>query len=149
MAFLLDTSILVRVANKADLQHRVAVQAVAKLHNRGESLYITPQVLVEFRNVATRPAANNGLGLTGPASESIAAVFESAFSLLKETPDLFSNWKAVVQTHAVVGKQVYDARLVAVCHVHQISHLLTFNVAHFARLGSGVPGVVVVSPESV
>ena len=39
----------------------------------------------------------------------------------------------------VVGKQVHDARLVAVCHVYGVSHLLTFNVTHFARLAGFAP----------
>jgi hypothetical protein len=30
-----------------------------------------------------------------------------------------------------------------------VSHLLTFNVAHFARLAAFGPGVVVVAPASV
>ena len=50
---------------------------------------------------------------------------------------------------AVVGKQVHDARLVAVCHVHRVTHLLTFNVSHFSRPASFGPGVVVVDPVSV
>ena len=60
MAFLLDTSILVRLANATDAQHPVATQAVVELHRRGEVLHITPQVLIEFRNVATRPKTANG-----------------------------------------------------------------------------------------
>ena len=57
MAYLTDTSILARLANATDAQHSVAVQAVLELHRRGEVLHLTPQVLVEFRNVATRPTA--------------------------------------------------------------------------------------------
>jgi hypothetical protein len=49
----------------------------------------------------------------------------------------------------VIGKQVHDARLVAVCHVHQVTHLLTFNVAHLARLEAFGPGLVVVDPANV
>lgn len=49
----------------------------------------------------------------------------------------------------MVGKQVHDARLVAVCHVHGVSHVLTFNLGHFARLGAAPPGVAVLDPASV
>ena len=45
MAFLLDTSILVRLANVNDAQHAVAARAVLELHRCGEVLHITPQVL--------------------------------------------------------------------------------------------------------
>src|SRR4051794_22140617 len=63
MAYLIDTSILVRRANTTDADHAAATTAVLGLHRRGEVLHLTPQVLVEFRGVATRPKALNGLGL--------------------------------------------------------------------------------------
>ena len=49
----------------------------------------------------------------------------------------------------MIGKQVHDARLLAVCHVHAVTHLLTFNVAHFNRMANFGPGVEVVSPATV
>jgi hypothetical protein len=52
---LIDTSILDRLANTADVQYPVAVHAALELHRQGESLHVTPQNLVEFRNAATRP----------------------------------------------------------------------------------------------
>jgi predicted nucleic acid-binding protein len=55
MTYLVDTNVLARLANKSDLQHGVALHAVIELHRRGEILHLTPQVLVEFRSVATRP----------------------------------------------------------------------------------------------
>jgi len=44
---------------------------------------------------------------------------------------------------------VHDARLVAVCHVNKVTHLLTFNVGHFARLAGFGPGIIVVDPSTV
>jgi hypothetical protein len=44
---------------------------------------------------------------------------------------------------------VHDARLVAVCQIHGVSHLLTFNVGHFTRLAASGPGVVAVDPATV
>ena len=38
---------------------------------------------------------------------------------------------------------------VAVCHVHGVKHLLTFNTAHFVRFASFGPGIVVVDPATV
>ena len=149
MAFLIDTSILARLANRADVSHLVATAAIAELHRRGEMLHVTPQNLVEFRNFATRPVSANGLGLAASAAEGLAATFEAAFPLLGETPDIYTAWKAIVGALGVVGKQVHDARLVAVCHVHGVTHLLTFNVSHFVRLAGFAPGVVVVDPATV
>src|SRR5262245_38726702 len=149
MAYLLDTTILGRLANASDVQHAVAARAVLELHRRGEVLHITPQILVEFRNVATRPVAVNGLGLSTVDAEALAATFEARFPLLTETPDIYPAWKALVAALGVIGKQVHDARLVAVCHVHAVTHVLTFNVAHFVRLAGFGPGVVVVDPATV
>lgn len=149
MAYLIDTSILGRLANTADASHAVAASAVVELHRRGESLHLTPQILIEFRNLATRATALNGLGLAVLDAESKASVFESTFPLLAEIPDIYPAWKALVGALTVVGKQVHDARLVAVCHVYRVTHLLTFNVSHFTRLASFMPDLVVVDPRSV
>jgi predicted nucleic acid-binding protein len=149
VAHLVDTSILARLANTADVFHTVAVQAVVELHRRGEVLHVTALNLVEFRSVATRPTAMNGLGLAAVDAEAKAAAFEAAFPLLAETPAIYPAWKALVAALGVIGKQVHDARLVAVCHVHGLTHLLTFNVSHFVRLAGFGPGLVVVDPASV
>lgn len=149
MAHLLDTTILGRLANVSDAQHAAAARAVLELHRRGEVLHLTPRVLVEFRNFATRPVAVNGLGLSAADAESLAATFEARFPLLAETPDVYPAWKALVEALGVIGKQVHDARLVAVCHVHSVTHVLTFNVSHFVRLAGFGPGVVVVDPSTV
>ena len=115
----------------------------------GEVLHVTAQNLVEPRNVATRPTTLNERGLSMAEAEAKAATFEATLPLLAETPDIYPAWKALVGALGVIGKQVHDARLVAVCHVHGVTHLLTFNVAHFARMAGFGPGVAVVDPASV
>ena len=82
MAYLVDTSILVRLANRADPSYAIADRAIVELYRRGELLHLTPQNLVEFRNVATRPAVVNGLGLAVSIVETMAADFESLLPLL-------------------------------------------------------------------
>jgi predicted nucleic acid-binding protein len=149
MAYLVETSILVRLANTADANHTVAAQAVLRLHRRGESLRTTPQNFVEFRNCATRPISANGLGLAPAVVEAQTTAFETTFPLLPETPDIYPAWKALVQASGVIGKQVHDARLVAVCHVYGITHVLTFNVQHFVRFAAFGPGIAVVDPSSI
>lgn len=149
MAYLIDTNLFGRLANTADLQFAIADRAVRELHRRGEVLYIAPQILIEFRNLATRPKTMNGLGLPAVTAEVKAAIFEATFPLLGETPDIYPAWKALVSALGIIGKQVHDARLVAVCHVHAVTHLLTFNVSHFARMAGFAPGIVVVDPATV
>jgi predicted nucleic acid-binding protein len=146
MAVLVDTSVLGRLANRADISYQMAKSAVAELHRRGEVLHVTAQNLIEFLNFATRPVYVNGLGLAPSAAHSLQTTFEATFPLLEKTPDIYPAWKGIVQALGVIGKQVHDARLVAVCHVHAISHLLTFNSSHFTRMTGFGPGVVVLNP---
>jgi predicted nucleic acid-binding protein len=149
VSYLIDTSILARLANTADAFHPAAARAVLELHRRGEMLHVAPQTLIEFRSVATRPVALNGLGLSPADAEAKTAGFEAAFPLLAETPDIYPLWKALVRSFAVIGKQVHDARLVAVCQSNRVTHLLTFNGAHFARLCSSGSPLTVVDPGGV
>jgi len=149
MVILIDTSVLVRMANQTDAAYPVALAAVAELHRRSEVLHITSQNLIEFRNVATRPLAVNGLGMTLQQAELAADLYESRFPLLPETDGIHSTWKSIVTALGVIGKQVHDARLVAICHVHQIFHLLTFNSNHFTRLAQFGPGIVILDPAKL
>ena len=99
--------------------------------------------------MCTRPVNANGLGLPPAVAESKSAMFEFLFPLLPETPDIYPAWKGLVRALATIGKQVHDARLVAVCHIYGITHILSFNVQHFARFAPFGPGVIVIDPHSV
>jgi predicted nucleic acid-binding protein len=149
MACLVDTSVLARIANTADASHGIALAPAVELHRRGEILHVCAQNLIEFRSVATRPLTANGLGLSAADAEAKAAVFEFTFPLLDDSPGIYPAWKAIVASAGVVGKQVHDARLVAVCHVHAVTHLLTFNVTHFNRFAGIAPGITVVDPADI
>jgi len=149
VSVLVDTSVLARLANTADQQYAVALHAVIELHRRGETLYLTPQTIIEFRSVATRPVANNGLGLSASACEGQIATFEKLFLFAVDTPGIFPAWKTIVTQTGTSGKQVHDARLVAVCHVHGLTHLLTFNTMHFQRFAGIAPGIIVIDPITV
>ena len=55
------------------------------------------------------------------------------------------DWRRLADTYRVVGRQVFDTRLVAVMLAHGITHLLTFNTGHFFRYA----GLTVVDPATV
>ena len=61
-SYLVDTNILLRSADRSHPSSTSATNAIEILLRRGEQLYITPQNLIEFWNVATRPREKNGLG---------------------------------------------------------------------------------------
>ncbi len=73
----INTTVLARLANATDAQHSLAAEAILELHRRGEVLRITPQVLIEFRNVATRSAAVNSLGISTVETEAQAVSGQS------------------------------------------------------------------------
>ena len=62
--------------------------------------------------------------------------------LMPNTYDFFwqDDEKQIVQRLAIIGKQVHDARLVAICQVHGMSHVLTLNSGHFQRLSTAIAG---------
>ena len=66
---LLDTNLLVRLANKTHPTYTVSRSAIQTLLTRGGRIIIVPQNLYEFWAVATRapgvpPTGQNGLGMT-------------------------------------------------------------------------------------
>jgi|SRR6185369_3797945 len=123
----------------------VAEAAMVALRQGGESLSIFPQNLIEFWAVATRPLANNGLGLSVAQAELQVNNLKAMFVLLDDRPDIFSAWEGIVSRYQVMGKQAHDARLVAAMMVHQVTHLLTFNTGDFKRFAE----ITVVSPQDV
>jgi predicted nucleic acid-binding protein len=145
VSVLLDTNVLLRLAQPHHRQYRAATGGVARARLAGEALSVTPQNIAEFWAVATRPVgAANGLGLTAAAAAAEIATIEQMFELAADDPEIYPIWKGLVVTHRVLGAQVYDARLVAAMLAHGIDRILTFNVADFSRYG-----VTVLHPAAV
>src|SRR5713226_70303 len=86
MAYLVETSILARLANTSDVYYPVATRAVLILHHQGESLRTSPQNLIEFRNCATRPANVNGLGLPHVGADDASLLPEAGHAIRIEGP---------------------------------------------------------------
>jgi len=53
-----------------------------------------------------------------------------------------------IATHKELSVTVFP-RLAAVCQVHAVTHLLTFNTRHFDRLTPFIPSLSVVDPATV
>jgi predicted nucleic acid-binding protein len=133
MTYLLDTNILLRLAQPDCSMHSFAVDAIATLRQQEASICIVPQNLIEFWTVATRPLNVNGLGMTVATASQEVARMKAFFPLLLDRPEIFLLWEQLVAQHQVMGKQAHDTRLVAAMLVHQITHLLTFNADDFKR----------------
>lgn len=133
MNTLLDTNILVRTAEPAHSMHRLALDAMAELRRQGETLCVVPQNVYEFWVVCTRPAAQNGLGMSPAQTQTELARLKALFTLLDDTPAIFPQWEQLVIQHQIQGKNAHDARLAAAMRVHGLSRILTFNVGDFQR----------------
>jgi predicted nucleic acid-binding protein len=143
--WLVDTNIILRWSAPADPLHSLAVPVVALLCSRGDQVFVSPQNLIEFWNVATRPLKRNGFGYSVQQAEASLAGIEAFFPIAPDTPDVYREWRHLITTHRVSGVQVHDARLVAVMRVHGLTSILTLNVADFQRY----PGIQVVHPQNV
>ena len=145
MAYLVDTNVASRRVLPADAQHSVVSQAIDLIRQQGEVLHITAQIIVESHALATRPTDANGLGMTAPQARLEARKIQAIFPLLPEVPAIFPLGRNLVDTYSVVGRQVYDARIVAVMQAHGVTHLLTMNPTHFRRFA----GITIVEPKDV
>ena len=131
--FLLDTNILLRLADRQAAEYEVCQQAIKKLLQQPSRLVIVPQNIVEFWAVATRPQSANGFGWTVENTQQHLEQIIDQFELLQDNEAVFRIWFDLVVRYAVSGKQVHDTRIAAAGIAHQISHLLTLNEADFKR----------------
>jgi predicted nucleic acid-binding protein len=133
MSTLADTNILLRRTQPDHPSHALAVESVAKLLSTGEPVYFTLQNISEFWNVATRPAANNGLGFTASLALGELEKIERFLTVLPDSPAVYEEWKRLVVRHGVLGSKVHDAKLIATMNVHGLRRILTFNTDDFAH----------------
>ncbi len=146
MRILLDTNIVLRLAQPSHSMHSVTRQAIVAFDYANVEMCLVPQVLYEFWSTATRPTGlPNGLGL--PVSEVAQTLGEliDSYEFLDDDTGLFDRWRTLVATHAVQGKPSHDARFVAAMMGHGITNFLTFNTTDFTRYKN----ITVLSPVDI
>jgi predicted nucleic acid-binding protein len=130
--YLVDTNLLLRAVQLESEDNELASDAISSLFASRHRVYVTPQVLIEFWAVGTRPIEVNGLAMSVSDIRAHVESFLRRFDLLPDSPTIFEQWIDLVAKHQRRGKQVHDARLVAVMKAHGVENLLTFNVDDFA-----------------
>jgi len=143
--YLVDTNVAARWLQPRDPQYALCRAAVRTLRTRGDAVYVTAQVAVEYWALATRPVAANGLGMTPAHVAPRVRLLLRNIPLLAETEAVFTEWQQLVEGYGILGRQVYDARIAAVMLAHGVTHLLTMNPTHFRRFN----GITVVEPQHV
>lgn len=142
MDTLTDTNILLRLLDERHPHHSIAVEAVGRISDAGDTLLVTTQNLIELWAVMTRPAASNGFAFTTSEANTALRLIERDYVRLPDRNDnLFQEWRSLVTRFGVSGKQVHDARLVAAMRVHGVRRILTFNTADFARYSERITAV--------
>jgi predicted nucleic acid-binding protein len=148
MRYLIDTGILLRIIDEKDRRHQFVQSAFETLGSQRHDLYVTTQNIAELWNVATRPIANNGLNLSPTTvSQLIQQAIKPFVTMLIEQDTLPAEFRRLLETYGVVGKQVHDARLVAMMLTWQIPNLLTLNERNFRRFEP--EGITITTPESL
>ncbi len=147
MIYLADTNVLLRLVEPTHSLHMAVRSAVNSLRKNGSDIHITTQNCIEFWNVITRLANNNGLGIKPSDAEPLLDLLERLFPILADTPTIYLEWRRLVIAYAVAGVKVHDARLVASMKVHGVTHILTLNPDDFKRYARD--GIVTVDPLTV
>jgi predicted nucleic acid-binding protein len=145
MSYLVDTNILLRLAEPAHRFHQITLDALAPLRLRAEPVHVVPQNLYEFWAVATKTVAGNGLGRSVAEAASEMTRIKRLFILLAEPLTLVDAWEQLVLQCSVTGTKTHDARLAAAMRLYNISSILTFNMSDFQRY----PGIAAHSPQDI
>ncbi len=145
MKILVDTNVLLRIAQGTHPQRPNALESIVRLTAEDVELCLVPQVLYEFWVAATRPLEVNGLGMDCSAAEQSLDELTQDFRLLRDERGIYGHWRSLIAAHRVHGKVAHDARLVAAMQRHGVQRLLTFNKPDFARFTS----IVVFTPAEV
>lgn len=133
MTLLLDTNVLLRVAQPSHPMHDAARRALELLNEDDVKLCIVPQIIYEYWVVATRPVENNGLGMSVDDADASVESLTGGLQLFRDERAVFDNWRQLVVSRNVKGKPAHDARIVASMMKHSVECLLTFNVSDFRR----------------
>jgi predicted nucleic acid-binding protein len=135
---MLDTNILLTATDEGRAGYKVALDLLNNWPAQGTTLYTSGQVIREYLGVATRPAAQNGLGLTVPDALDNARAFRSRMRLLTEDAKVANRLAELLRETKSGGKQVHDANVVATMLVHGVDTVVTLNTVDFARFGQHV-----------
>lgn len=135
---LVDTNVLLTATAVKREQHRKALAVLDDWPRRGIRLCASGQVLREYLVAATRPAEQNGLGLSVADALANVKAFSGRLHFLDENEAVGRRLHALVEEVGSMGKQVHDANLVATALVHGVPRLLTENLDDFQRFSEQV-----------
>ena len=123
-----DTNILV-YAHREDAQwHDIAYRRLAELAERRTPWAIPWPCLHEFLAIVTHPRIYAPPTPADTAIDQVEAWLESpSLTLLAESEGYWPDLRATLQDGRIVGPQVHDARVAALCRLHGVRELWTVD----------------------
>ena len=123
-----DTNILV-YAHREDAQwHDIAYGRLAELAEGRTPWAIPWPCLHEFLAIVTHPRIYAPPTPADTAIDQVEALLESpSLTLLAESEGYWPDLRATLQEGRIVGPQVHDARVAALCHLHGVRELWTVD----------------------
>lgn len=137
-----DTNILVYAHREDSPFHAVAFECVATLAEGSGSWAIPWPCLHEFLAIVSHPRIYSPPTPLARAIDQIDAWHESpTLVLLTETTTHWTTLRALLSGGHIVGPQVHDARIAALCRDHGVRELWSAD-RDFSRF----PGMTVINP---
>jgi uncharacterized protein len=138
----LDTNLLIYAHREDSPWHDRAYAMVAELAAGRSSWAIPWPCLHEFIAIATHPRIYRPPTPLAQAIDQVEAWLEApGLILLSEVDGYWPELRAVLEAGRVIGPQVHDARVAALCRLHGVRELWTAD-RDFSRF----PGLVVRNP---
>ena len=137
-----DTNILVYAHREDSPWHEATYARLAELAE-GQAEWVIPWPCIhEFLAIVTHPRIYSPPTPLGKAIDQVEAWLESPrLVLLSESEDYWPQLRSVLETGRILGPQVHDARIAALCRQHGVSELWTAD-RDFGRF----PGLKIHNP---
>lgn len=145
MNYGVDTNVLVRTVQPLHDDYQVAIGAISRLHTSGHFPSITPQNVIEFWAVATRPISARGLGFSYEFAQQELLQLRKVTQILNDSNLAFAVRQTLLEKYQFAGKVAHDAKLTATLLANRITHILTFNDRDFRRFTE----ITVLTPAEV
>jgi len=138
----LDTNIFLSATDASRAEHTSCRSILERAIVAGLHPVISGQVVREYLVVATRPVANNGLGLRPSTALDNVSEFQTCAHLLPESVEVTRHLLALLKSANLSGKRIHDANIAAVMIIHGVTTIATANIDDYA----GLPGVTSRTP---
>jgi predicted nucleic acid-binding protein len=130
--YFIDTNVLIFANLPSHPLYTTATARLLALQATGAVLWVSRQVLREYLAGMTRPRTFTG-STTAAALVADIQCFEQMFRVAEDSAAITANLLALLSTVTIMGRQIYDANIVATMQEYAIPNLLTDNTTDFAR----------------